>query len=204
MWDSPHGGRVVEGLTVLLQCEEDMDDTVTITLVPGWNLISLPFQPPNPAINAILPIVHPADIVMTWDAETETWLVSRRDAETSLFMGDVTVLTATTAYFVRTQSDAGIALVRPPQSTLAAPPAVSIIHVAEGWNLVPILCTSRPMPEAIDANFYFATLGESWLKAVAYDTATDSWDSLVPHYKGYVTVGKGYWLYAAKPGVIVP
>ncbi len=181
-----------------------MSDDQTISLLPGWNLISLPFQPPNPAINAVLPLAHPALIVMTWDAETEQWLVSRRDPDTGLFTGDIAVLTATTGYWVRTDSDRGLVLSRPQQSTWAAPPVISVIHVAEGWNLVPVLCTSRPMPEAIDANFYFATLGESWLKAVTYDTATDSWDSLVPHYKGYVTVGKGYWLYAAKAGVIVP
>ena len=75
---------------------------VDIDLQPGWNMISLPFQPGNPAINSVIPSKHPADIVMTFDGPTQTWLVSRRDAESGLFVGDIAVMTASTAYFVRT------------------------------------------------------------------------------------------------------
>ena len=72
---------------------------VNIDLAPGWNLISLPFQPANPAINSVIPADHPADIVMTYDNTSQIWMVSRRDAESGLFVGDITVLSANTAYF---------------------------------------------------------------------------------------------------------
>ena len=38
---------------------------VKLALSPGWNLISLPFQPANPAINSVIPSTHPADIVLS-------------------------------------------------------------------------------------------------------------------------------------------
>ena len=182
-----------------------MDDIVTIGVLLGWNLISLPFNPPNPAINAVLPVVHPADIVATQSEEGEAWVLSRRDAETGFFQGSVTVLTANTAYFLGTDRETSIQILRPPvQPPLDAPPWFPAIPVAQGWSLVPVLCTSRPMPEAIDADYYFGTLGSSWMRATTYDPATGTWDSVAPGYRGYVTIGKGYWLYTATSGVIVP
>ena len=77
---------------------------VKIGLEPGWNLVSLPFQPANPAINSVIPSDHPIGLVMTFDNAEGVWLFSRRDAETGLFTGDVAVITATNAYFVNTES----------------------------------------------------------------------------------------------------
>ena len=42
---------------------------VSIGLSPGWNLISLPFQPANPAINSVIPADHPVSLVMTFDGD---------------------------------------------------------------------------------------------------------------------------------------
>ena len=67
---------------------------VSIALKPGWNLISLPFQPANPAINSVIPKDHPITLVMTYEGAEQVWLFSRRDAETGLFTGDVAVMTA--------------------------------------------------------------------------------------------------------------
>ena len=74
-----------------------------LQLSPGWNLISLPFQPSNPGINSILPATHPASLVMSYDNASGLWVVSRRDAETGMFTGDVRQMVATTAYFVFTE-----------------------------------------------------------------------------------------------------
>ena len=62
---------------------------VPIALAPGWNLISLPFQPYAPAIDVIAPLGHPADVVMTFDSAQKVWAVSQRDPETGLFSGDI-------------------------------------------------------------------------------------------------------------------
>ena len=103
-------------------------NAVSIDLEPGWNLISLPFQPANPAINSVINANHPADIVTTYDIENQIWLVSRRSAETGLFKGEVAVITGSTAYFIRTDRAQGLTLLRPPLTTAATPPSFPIIY----------------------------------------------------------------------------
>ena len=183
---------------------------VLIDLAPGWNLISLPFQPANPAINSVVPADHPVDIVMTYDNASGVWMVSRRDVETGLFIGDITVMTANTAYFVRTTNFKKLSLLRPPLATAAAaPPPPPAITVVEGWNLVPVV-TNTPGEREIDADDYFGTLGANgWLKALSFDTLSRTWNSVTPGTSEdgdpeMVEVGKGYWLYATKGGVIIP
>jgi hypothetical protein len=192
---------------------------VNISLEPGWNLISLPFQPGNPAVNSVIPANHPVDIVMTFDNASQTWMVSRRDAETGLFVGDIVVMTANTAYFVRTDKFQAIRVLRPPLATAAAaPPPPPAIPVVVGWNLVPVVSNEIPTPKTIDADDYFGTLGkDGWLKALTFNTLLRTWSSVEPgetedadndsetaETPVQVTVGKGYWLYATKAGVIIP
>ncbi len=157
---------------------------VEIPLTPGWNLISLPFQAANPAINSLIPASHPTDIVMTFDNASQTWMISRRDAETGLFVGDIPVMTANTAYFVRTTNYQPLEMLRPPLATAAAaPPPPPAITVVEGWNLVPVV-TNTPKQSAIAADVYFGTLGSGsdagWLKALTFDTLARLWISVTP------------------------
>ena len=158
---------------------------VDIDLAPGWNLVSLPFQPANPATNSVVRADHPASIIMTFDNASQVWLVSRRDAETGLFTGDITVMTASTAYFIRTENFEPITMLRPPLSTAAAaPPPPPAITVVKGWNLVPIVSNAVPTPDAIAADAYFGTLGSGgnagWLKALTFDTLVRTWISVTP------------------------
>ncbi len=158
---------------------------VNIPLSPGWNLISLPFQPANPAINSVIPANHPARIVMTYDNLSQVWMVSRRDAETGLFTGDITVLTANTAYFIQTEKFLPLALLRPALATAAAaPPPPPAITVVKGWNLVPIVSNDIPTPAGIAADDYFGTLksgsGSGWLKALTFNTLNRTWISVTP------------------------
>lgn len=166
---------------------------VDVELVPGWNLISLPFQPANPAINSVIPANHPVDLIMTRDNVNQIWLVSRRDAESGTFMGDIAVMTANTAYFVRTDKFEPIKLLRPALATAAAaPPPPPAITVVEGWNLVPVVSNDIPTPKAIAADAYFGTLGSGgqagWLKALTFNTLVRTWTSVTPG--DTVTLGK--------------
>ena len=167
---------------------------VDIALAPGWNLISLPFQPANPAINSVIPASHPADIVMTFDNASQVWLVSRRDAETGLFTGDIPVMTASTAYFIRTENFQALRMLRPPLATAAAaPPPPPAITVVKGWNLVPVVSNDIPTPKAIAADDYFGTLGggsdAGWLKALTFDTLVRTWTSVTPGETMVLDVG---------------
>ena len=166
---------------------------VSIALAPGWNLISLPFQPANPAINSVVPADHPADIVMTFDNANQIWLVSRRDSDSGLFSGDIAVMTANTAYFVRTENFQPLRLLRPALATAAAaPPPPPAISVVEGWNLVPVV-TNTPGQTKIAADDYFGTLkagvGAGWLKALTFDTLSRTWDSVTPGETSLLTFG---------------
>ena len=164
-----------------------------LRLQPGWNLISLPFQPSNPGINSILPSDHPASLVMSYDNASGLWVVSRRDADSGMFTGDVRQLVATTAYFVFTDSLDPIKLIRPGLATAAAAPAIpSAIAVKAGWNLVPVLTYQSPLPGdppgsgAVSADDYLGALRNSqgdsaWLRALLWDTTSQTWISVAPN-----------------------
>jgi len=167
---------------------------VKLALSPGWNLISLPFQPANPAVNSVIPATHPADIVMTFDNANQIWLVSRRDAVTGLFAGDVAVMTSNTAYFVRTDNFQEISVLRPPVATAAAaPPPPPAIAVVPGWNLVPVVSLTIPLPYGIKADSYFGTLqsgaNKGWLKAMTFDPLARTWTSVTPSTTKTYVVG---------------
>ena len=280
-----------------------------IDLAPGWNLVSFPFHFGNPAINSVMRPDHPADIVMTFDNETRVWEVSRRDPETGRFTGDIIVMTAYRAYFIRTDSFQGLRIevvtyagipylrVRERLARLSfpfrkwspalniakpaahpadivmtldnenrvwhasrrdgnawpltgenltmaafwdyytrsegnrsqllygyelgveatAPPPPLIVMVQAGWNLVPVLTDGIPLPETVSADDYFGSLGDNgWLKALTFNTLDQTWESVSPGETvpdgddedsepdpATLTVGKGYWLYATKDGVII-
>ena len=167
---------------------------VSIDLKPGWNLISLPFQPANPAINSVIPTDHPVGLVMTFDGAEGVWLFSRRDAETGLFTGDVSVITAASAYFVNTDSFKALSLFRPPSATAAAAPAQPpAISVSTGWNLVPVSSNQTPVPSSIDADTYFGTLGDTWLRALSWDPLARTWIAVSPgsNAAGMDPIGEG-------------
>ena len=152
-----------------------------VGLKPGWNLISLPFQPANPAINSVIPKDHAISLVMTLDKAEGVWLFSRRDAETSLFSGDVAVITASSAYFVRTHTFDPLKLLRPPVATAAAAPArPPAITVTEGFNLIPVSSNAGSVPKGMDADTYFGTLGSTWLQAQSWNPLSRSWNVVSP------------------------
>ena len=122
------------------------------------------------------------------------WLVSRRDAETGLFVGDIPVMTATTAYFVHTINYQPIELLRPALTTAnSTAPIPTDIPVAKGWNLVPIISGDVPIPVGISADLYFGTLagpgGAGWLRALSFDTLIRNWDAVSPGQTVTLKVG---------------
>ena len=240
-----------------------------IALAYGWNLISLPFMPANPAINAVIPLGHPVDIVMAFARVDRIWLVSRRDARTGWFSGDVNAMTPSTAYFVRTRSVQPLTVSCPPLTTHDQPPAPPLdLQVVKGWNLVTVVSLDVHTLYGIAACEYFGDLriGEypGWAKALAFEPLTRRWEAIAPGdvltvgvsetnpctslpvekeaveagteqcqagryverspggsgtaadvdgefdgrdrvtLRAAVLVGKGYWLYANRDGVIIP
>ena len=164
-----------------------------LRLTTGWNLISLPFQPANPGINSVLPPDHPATLVMSYDNASGLWLVSRRDADTGMFTGDVGQMVATTAYFIFSESLQPIKLIRPSLATASAAPAIpGEIAVKVGWNLLPVLTLESPLPGdppgsgAVSADDYLGALRTEqglagWRRAMLWNTSTQQWDAVQPN-----------------------
>ena len=129
---------------------------------------------------------------MSYDNASGLWVVSRRDADTGMFTGDVMQMVATTAYFVFTDSLDPIELIRPGLATAAAAPAVpSAIAVKAGWNLIPVLTYQTPLPGdppgtgGVSADDYLGALRNSqgdaaWLRALLWDTTSQTWTSVAP------------------------
>jgi hypothetical protein len=194
-----------------------------VTLSPGWNLVSIPFEPSNPAINSVISATHPASIVMSYDNGNQVWQVSRRDADSGLFTGDVVAIDASHAYFILTESFETLNILRPPLATAAAaPPVPPAITVTKGWNLVPVLSNKATPPTGITATTYFGTLGKTWLSALAWNPLTRTWLTIpstataatvndrcdatpgVTSVNQEVCTGEGLWVWVTADGVLIP
>ena len=188
------GASWSDGQAASTRAEQITLPAVPIALAPGWNLISIPFQPLNPAIDVIAPPGHPADVVMTFDSAQEFWAVSQRDPETGLFAGDIHEMNSDRAYFVRTDSFLPLLVGRPPITTWGTPPAPPVaLQIMEGWNLVPMTVLNYRVPYAVAADDYFRSLTNGgrpgWLRAMGYNTLAQRWESISPGDVALVGVG---------------
>ena len=63
----------------------------SLTLSPGWNLVSLPAEPKTPAINDAISLTSTASIVLTYDpSEAGGWLTATRPSAGTAFAGTLT------------------------------------------------------------------------------------------------------------------
>jgi len=176
---------------------------VKITLVPGQNLVSIPGAPADSAINSIgLPTE--ADSVITYDPASADgpWLVATRPAGGGDFSGTLTSLDSSHAYWIGSTSTAPLEVDIPAQSHQATLPA---IPVKAGWNMVPVVSLNTDaLPATISADIYFNSV--NWVTAYTYDTTTTTWSKIQPKQvpADTVTPKKGYWLYVAADGTLVP
>ena len=202
-----------------------------LPLRPGWNLISFPSQPQNPAINAVIPAGHPISLIIAHDAERQGWVASERDASTGstgLLKGDLTQISSVTVYLVFTTSFQPLPF--PPRSSSPS----TGVSVSSGWNLLPVLSNANPLPNGIPADIYFAPLNGNWVRALIWDASAQVWLSISPGatvatlddqsadfadrcgtlhtapgagtktVQAPVCIGEGLWLWATQAGALVP
>ena len=198
--------------------------TITITerkpyslkLNPGWNLVSIPGEPADPDINVVIPADR-TDItsVLAFDPTVPgLWLSSSRGAD-GMFSGTLKNITATRGYWVETNTFSPLPVMIPKQSPGQAR-VLPTIPMAKGWNMVPILDVdgnfkledsnadrkdSDKLPTFMDGDTrgYLDGLPDDTTRVYTFNTITNRWD-LVDE----VQIGKGYWVYVAKAGIIVP
>jgi len=173
----------------------------SVTLLPGWNLISLPGTPADTAINSVITSTQ-VDTVVTYDPTVPGgWLTAVR--ADGVLSGTLATLDAQRGYWVQTSNDDPIKVDIPGYSagSQQLPPAIALV---KGWNLVPAV--SIEGASSMDADIYFT--GLSWTRGYGFNTSTDSFASFIPDTdddaEGNIVVGKGYWVFLTKAGDLVP
>ena len=171
-----------------------------LPLNPGWNLVSLPSTPGDPAIGSVIPPDHPAAIVLTYEAGE--WKTSVRGADGN-WEGAITAIDSLHAYWVLTGALDGIETLIPEGDPMTIPPAIQVIA---GWNLLPVIDVRQSKAgTGINADQYLASI--DWTVAYTYDTDNDAWIELTPGEPGdsdEVKTGKGYWVWVTTKGTLFP
>jgi hypothetical protein len=189
----------------------DFDFTVSVRpaysvpLSPGWNLISLPGDPTDTAIDSVLPSSHPATSVLTYDpnAVNGPWLVASR-AEDGSWTGTLSTIDSSHAYWVNTDAFTALSTLIPEREPAAVLPT---IPVKAGWNLLPVVDLSLsaagggPGGVVTTAAAYLTSV--TWNVAYSFNTQASEWTKLTP-ITGNVVNGAGYWTWVTKDGILVP
>jgi len=178
----------------------------TVAMVPGWNLVSLPGEPTDGAIDTVITNTQ-VETVLTYDPSIPGgWLTAVRDGDA--LVGTLATIDASHAYWVFQNNGDDIKVDIPGYKGGASmvPPAISIV---EGWNLVPAVTLTSAVSWDADVYFY----GLDWAKAKGWDASGEAWVEVLPDLENLaarltddsnIVSGKGYWLYANSAGVIVP
>jgi len=168
---------------------------VSIPLKPGMNLISLPGEPADSAINSVITV---DEVKSVTSYQNGAWLSATRDAD-GVLSGDLTTIDGSNAYWVNTTSFNPIKVSVPGQGFDAPPPAISL---SAGWNMVPVTVLGSQSPgDTVSADTYFGST--SWVTAYTYDTQAGTWTKVLPNNFATVTVGAGYWVYVTAAGILV-
>ena len=178
---------------------------IQIPLKPGQNLVSLPGEPADPAINAVITVAN-VNTVVTYDpinpdpATGSPWLSATRATVSDPLTGSLTTIDSGHGYWVKISSFDPIK-VEIPLCLLCLPP--SSTQVVAGWNLVGVVSIEREAPgTTISADRYFA--GTDWIRAWTYNPQTDAITQVLPLSFQNVVVGQGYWLEIPQDGLAAP
>ena len=169
----------------------------SIPLNPGSNLVSMPVDPADTAINTVI-TSSAVSAVSTYD--NGAWITATRSGDT--LSGALSTIESGRAYWVTTTDFTPIKTAVVTQDAGDTPPTVA---VEEGWNLLPVINitnTNASIGNSLTADTYFGSI--SWVTAYSYSPVTDVWSKITPNTFATVTVGAGYWVYADAAGTLVP
>ena len=192
---------------------------LAIPLVPGWNLVSFPASPADPAIDSVFPATVPVTVVMAFDAGQQLWLTAtrERDSEGNLgpFSGNLTTINPNWGYWVLTDTFQPISTLIPRTTggatlgqTPVQPPSIILVI---GWNLVPILDpTGDRTPGGVGVlgplapNDYFSGVTADISRIYDFDTLTGRWAPVELNATPTLDIGKAYWVFMTAAGTVTP
>jgi len=193
------GSTTVTNFTLSLAVTARSDYSITVN--PGFNLISLPAAPSKSAIGDMLTDAS-VTMAMTYDNPTGLWQVATRNSA-GTWEGNLSTIDANHAYWV--QSGKRLTLKFPiPRTAAGTAVFPTVISVYKGWNMVPASDPAqRAAGTALDEDALFS--GLDWAAAQTYDPTTASYTKVTKAQDGSnLKIGNGYMLYVNKDGVIIP
>ena len=182
--------------------------SVKVSLAPGWNLVSLPGEPADSSIDAVLAKSPDVSTVITYDPTIPGGFLVAVRGSGGTYSGTLETMDASRGYWVLTTTFAPIELDIPPLAEGSAGVLPPTISIAKGWNLVPIIDISgtKGVGDLISSQDYFASAID--IAAVYFfDTIANSWtfiDKSLDTEAEAVTVGRAYWVFSTKAGSLVP
>jgi hypothetical protein len=166
-----------------------------VSLSPGWNLVSLPANPSNAAIDSVLPGTMNANTVLAY--HHGEWRTATR-ASGGDWEGTLTEITSGNGYWVQTGSFEDISTLIPERDPAGALPTIPVIA---GWNLIGVTDLAQRAAGATTAvDTYMSSISQKVV--YTYNTQASAWSKVVSG--GNVENGKGYWVWADKAGTLVP
>ncbi|MDE2765777.1 MAG: hypothetical protein OXI25_05020 [Chloroflexota bacterium] len=188
-----------------------------VSLSPGFNLISVPGDPANPSLDAVLPSSHPATTVLAF-APTDPngpWLTATRSAGmdwSDNASNTLSEVRAGNGYWVETNAFVGLSTLINERSAAAVPPTYGVYA---GWNLLGVTdVTLQKAGTKVSIDTYLAST--PWSVAYTYDTQSNRWtkhskggspatiDQATPLGAGEAAIGQGMWVYMSADGALAP
>ena len=184
----------------------------SISLQPGWNLISLPSDPENRDINAVFTDLPGVSDVVAYDPTIPGGALSAVRDETGSLVGTLETIDSRKGYWVNSAKfkalEVALGVLQAGQ-VATLPPSIPIV---EGWNLIPIvdITGTQTAGATTTPTSYLASLGTTVTRVYTFDTILNEW-TLIDH-TGTISgaksddlfFGKGYFIYSTKKGVLVP
>ncbi len=187
-----------------------------IPVAPGWNLISLPGNPADPAINSVFDATndHVQQVITTAKTQglpdrescisdvSEPECLSAQREPGGLLTGSLTTIVADRGYWVLVATFQPLEISIPLEGFTELP---SSIPVYAPWDIVGVMTRDDSVEagSVILADDYFK--GTNWFRANTFETRSGSWTALIPGTGANVEIGKGYYLAVpADTNLIIP
>jgi len=179
----------------------------SLGIVPGTNLVSLPAEPADSALNTVIGTGTGINLVMTYDNGSGLWQVASRTTDADSLEGNLSTIDAQHGYWIT--SDRAVTL-KPvlPRAAAGSSAFPTLLNYYKGWNLLPV---NDPLQQAagqaINADVYLgkpivAGSQAPWVAAVTYNPTTAAYAKVSPG--GNLAVGAAYFVYYRVDGVIIP